>query len=253
MTGKPDWQNDMRKAFEGFNEAFAKSIALVEAQKRREGEDGYLPHHVAWECARVEYVWRQEHAVARKRCEEWYGLYKVVKANGGYRRDDCEQEKAAYKARWEERGRKLFRAWETAHVMAESLDEARRDLESARSENAELTATVGSLRGELEEARDSAERQRTRAERIRAANLRLCAMKDAERPESVPGVLVIRRKGSDVWDVVRPGGTDIGYLRPSSAGWNAYVVYTTPGAEKFVGWYEDSDTAATAVERGHGR
>lgn len=283
MTGQPDWQNDMRRAFAGLDEAIAESMALVEAQKRRDGEDGYLPRHVAWECARVEYTWRRKHDAARKGKEQWKGYYKGAVAGGRKRYEDWERERGLrltaegdrdeYKARWEDRGRTLAQAWETAAKMADSLekarldlsdaatvrrdrDKARRDLENMRKDNVRLTTHAEALREALKEAR-------ARAHRIREANLRLCALREADRTgkdaDDVPtglrtsGVLITPRIRSEIRDVSRPGqGRNIGYLRPYALGWNAYV-YRSRGTEEFVGWYKEADKAAQAIDRRYGR
>jgi hypothetical protein len=365
MTGQPDWQADLHKTFTGFSEAFAKSVGRIEAQKRREGEDGYLPHHVAWECAAAEYTWRGKHAAMRKAKGQWQALYKVVITTNRKRYENLVKETAArraaevdrdeYKARWKERSRELGRVWDearkeliesraahaadrenldkayldlsamrvkaerlraalddvigaftvsdvpagvgadlmrerndaiecsetlraelaqsrTAHAaLRESLDTVRCDLDSVRAGRVRLIDEIERLRKALAKSRaehavdvETLRRERERADRIKDANMRLGALREADRTgrdadevltemRDTGGVLVTHpREGSRIRDVVRPGGTDIGYLRPFSAGWNAYVCTTTRD-EKFVGWYEDLTQAARAVDRKHGR
>jgi hypothetical protein len=122
--------------------------------------------------------------------------------------------------------------------------------------NGELAAKVESLREALKEAQ-------ARADRIKEANLRLCALREADRTGKdadevltglrTCGVLITRRKGSEIRDVSRCGeGRNIGRLVPYALGWNAYV-YQPSGPEEFVGTYRDAEKAADAIDGSYPR
>lgn len=191
-----------------------------------------------------------------------------------------------YKARWELRGeaiRELRTDLDRAGHSPECRDKAGRPwymaadispavvtAEALRSERDALWAELERTRRDLEATRkalkaaeESAGRHRARADRIKEANLRLCALREADRTgkdvDDVPtglracGLLITPRIRSEIRDVSRcGGGRTIGYLSPYSLGWNAYV-YQPNGPAKFVGWYRDVEKAADAIDGSYPR
>lgn len=119
-------------------------------------------------------------------------------------------------------------------------------------------------RGKHEAAEESAMANRARADRIRDANIRLCALREADRAGKdaddvltglrPTGVLITPREGTRVLYVSRPNGVgrEIGYLSPYALGWNAYV-YQPIGPAEFVGWYRDAEKAADVVDGSYPR
>lgn len=259
MTGQPDWQNDMRKAFAGLTEAFAQANARMEAHKLREGEDGYLAYDTAWECAGVEYVWRMRHAAAVTGRLRWKNFCKAalsdLKEEATARRT-AEGERDTYKARFT-----------ASDVPTEMPDFEATGALIPRQEAKTVWDVVegGKVIGVV---RDNGHRTynayvgptETFVGVYRYADQAARAVRASAgptEPQDTGGVLVTPREGSAILNVDRPGKAGgIGYLRPVpdgvAGGWNAYV-YRPLGTEKFVGWYDDADKAARAVDREYGR
>lgn len=169
---------------------------------------------------------------------------------------------------WQSDLRRAFAGLNEAFTRAAAMTEAHKLREGEEGYLAYPTAwecaqVEYTWRGKHEAAEESAMANRARADRIRDANIRLCALREADRAGKdaddvltglrTCGVLITRRKGSEIRDVSRCGeGRNIGYLSPYALGWNAYVYQPISPAE-FVGWYRDAEKAADVVDGSYPR